>query len=120
MAEKDTATCALWWWHRGNAGFSLYDTEEDAAQDALYMEDSGEAAVVGVQFADGRIIKADDWPALAVARVEYERRWQERSKVLAAKPPPIMRTITEPFGGATVKAEAGEIPDWLGGRPEQT
>ena len=114
---------ALWYWQYGSLTYSLHADEEAAAWSALGLDESGEAAVAGVQFADGRVIErplgvvglgTDWWPAYKAVE---DRRYEEfckRQREYEQRPPRPTRQIRDPFGlDQTVTVDANE-PEWLG------
>lgn len=103
--------CAVWYMRYGSVGYELCDDEREAAGFAYELEDSGNGSVTGVQFADGRVVKRDDWQALASYEEELERSASERAA--NAPPPPPTRNIRDPFYGQSVSADVDD-PDWLG------
>lgn len=103
---------ALWYWRYHSMDYSLWDDEEEAAGIAAAMVDDGSASIAGIQFPDGRLIPADDWPAFEAAQRQREQ-WTEET--LRKEPPP-QRKINAPFGGGTISIDARE-PTWLGTRP---
>lgn len=105
---------AVWYWRSYSLHFDLFDDEEEAAEQAVWMEDAGEAAIQGVQFADGRTFTRNNWPAYQVA---YQReRDAKKAEAAAAGPPPCRRGhIVSPWGGgATAVWDGDALPEWLG------
>ena len=103
--------CALWYDRGyGRIDYDLEDGEAEAARWAVVLEDSDEpAAILGVQFADGRTIPATHWGALAEAR--EQARQEEANRPV---PPPIpTHTMRDPFRGDEVEVE-DESPAWVG------
>jgi hypothetical protein len=102
--------CAVWYMRYGTAYYELWISEAQAVSYAYSLADSEEGAVLGVQFADGRLIKREDWQALA----EHE---QERMRALYAQPstprPPPRRPTRDPFDGHQAHVDADD-PGWLG------
>jgi hypothetical protein len=89
-----------------------HDDEQEAAYAAYYMIDGGMAFPTGVQFADGRTIKFEDW---AFYR-EIEKRilLEESRQDISAQQRP-KRTVLDPFSGAEVAIDA-DSPGWVGDR----
>lgn len=113
MTEWRDLPIAIWFrtWDN-HIDFDLDDTEQEAADWAVAKEDSDyPATILGVQFKDGRTIKASEWPALAEARRRARQREQERRD--NPPPPTPERTVRDPFTGSQVQVEAVS-PDWLG------
>ena len=105
--STDELTCAVWYVGRYWIDYDACTDEADAASEAAALENSDDApTILGVQFADGQTIKAEQWQAFIDARKRSAAMWAEAS----ARPTPPMRTIHDPFTG-----EALEI-DWLGDR----
>jgi hypothetical protein len=107
------SSVALWYMRYHSPGYELFDDEAEAARAAVYMGADGHAAPAGVQFADGRVIACEDWPAYREAArdmQEAERRQYEHQ--VAAQPVP-ERKIRTPFGGRELNVAADE-PGWLG------
>lgn len=103
------STCALWYYRYG-PDYDLQDSEAEAARWAVVLEDGDEPALIlGVQFADGRTIPADQWEALAEARTQA--RQEEANRPL---PTPIpTHTMRDPFRGEEVEVE-DDSPSWVG------
>lgn len=99
--------CALWYRNYGTLRYDLYGSEEEAAASAVYMMDTGNCAVTGVSFPDGRAVKREDWQAYADAE---ERIFAAEAAAPPYEPPP-SKTISSPFGEARVPPDA---PAWLG------
>lgn len=96
-----TTQCALWYWRYHSPHYEIHDSEEEAAASALEMTDKAEGWPDGVQFADGRTVRLDDWPAYREAQARRDK----------ASPP--SRKIKHPFDGQTLTVDADE-PEWLG------
>jgi len=109
-------TCAVWYYRYHSPRYELFETEQDAAEDAYYMTETGECSVSGVQFADGRTVSVKEWQAYAdvVAAAEAEREASARAAE-APTPQPVKpaRVVTDPFGGIALDIRDGD-PDWLG------
>lgn len=106
-----TDACALWYerWHQTR--YDLFDSEQGAADYAVYLTEEGEGQPLGVQFADGRTLKVDDWPAYAARK----QRWEENERADAARvvEPRPTRKVRDPFTDAVVDVEVS-APGWLG------
>lgn len=100
---------ALWYWRYYSMRYDIWDSEEEAAGIGAAMEADGGGVVAGVQFPDGRLIRAGEWNALEAARQRRERA--ERGYVPPELPP--QRKIKAPFDGGMIDIDAGE-PSWLG------
>jgi hypothetical protein len=103
-----TGGVALWYWRYHSMDYSLWDDEEEAAGIAAAMRVDGGGVPAGIQFQDGRLIAAGEWPAYGAAqerREQYEAEW-------VPEPHP-RRKITAPFGGGQIEIDARE-PSWLG------
>lgn len=114
MSEQE---CALWYRTRyGDLDYEIFGTEAETARHAAYMSNYSNGYPVGVQFADGRTVRAADfaaWPAFKVAQEEVraaEERRAEAFRVDAERP---KRQIRDPFEGRALTVDADE-PDWLG------
>lgn len=105
--------CAVWYMHYGSARVVLFANEREAAGFAYELADSGSGAVTGVQFADGRLVKRDDWQALDDYEDEVLRSASARAA--NAPPPPPTRKVRDPFDGQSVSVDADD-PAWLGVR----
>jgi hypothetical protein len=104
--------CALWYVSHGSAGYVLCASEYSAAASAFSMQDEGDAAPMGVQFPDGRLIPVDDWPALREYQQQVYRRAVEAVRAERANPVPT-RLVRSPFDGRAVRIYASE-PEWIG------
>ena len=102
---------ALWYKRYGAMEYSLWEGEEEAAGIAAAMAADGEGVPKGIQFPDGRLIPAEDWPAYEAARERRERYEDE----WVPEPHP-KRKITAPFGGGQIEIDARD-PEWLGMKP---
>jgi hypothetical protein len=102
--------CAVWYMRYGASSYELCDDEAEAVSYAYGLESAEEGYVSGLQFADGRLIKRDDWQALD--DYEKERLAAMRAAVPLSAPKPT-RSIRDPFDGQTVDADVDE-PSWLG------
>jgi len=111
-----TGTVALWYSRYMSSDYELCDSEDAAAGLGVGMEDSGGAVVLGVQFADGRTIERDSWPAFAAA----QERFRQAEGEARDKPRPVVpeREVLDPFRGRSLKIRASE-PQWLGMQPGQ-
>lgn len=111
MSDEEL-TCAVWYVGRYGVDFDTCTDEAEAASVAAGLHNGDEAAtILGVQFADGRLVKAEEWQAFADARKRSAAMWAEA----AARPQPATRTIRDPFTGEALEVEVDE-PDWLGDR----
>lgn len=107
---------ALWYLRYGNADYDLHDSEREAADSAVYMEDDCQGIALGIQFPDGRTIARDSWPEFAAAGGRRNEAYeQSRARQAAAEPRPV-RKASDPFSGQPVEIEADE-PAWLGRQP---
>ena len=104
---------ALWWVHYNSPDYELYETEQEAADYGTYLEDDGQGAVLGVQFADGRTIARRDWAAYREAKQRHRDEFARRAAERESAPPVPVRDAKDPFEGLPVKIEEGE-PSWLG------
>ncbi len=108
-------TCALWYYRDHTLTYDLYDDERDAAGQAQWMRAHCEGVPVGVQFADGRTILAENWPELAAdeerARLAEAKRKAERA---TAPPPPPPRFRHDPFGSGDMVTVDADDPEWVG------
>lgn len=102
---------ALWYSRYMSPGYELCDSEEEAAGLAWGMEDSGGAAVLGVQFSDGRTIERENWPVFEAVRERFEQA--EREAQDKPRPPVPVRKAVDPFRGRAIEIKASE-PEWLG------
>lgn len=101
--------CAVWFMRHGSPDYELCDNEHDAAGFVYYMAESGSGVLSGIQFADGRIIKADDWDG-------PERYAEELDRDKAARPPsppPETRTVHDPFSRQDAEVFTKD-PSWVG------
>jgi len=117
MSNVKDARCAVWYWHYHSLRVSLSNSEVDAAQDAVEIEEEGYGAVDGVQFSDGRVFKANEWTM-------YNELKAERSKEITAQvmaeiaaeaknPPPAPKTVKSPFDNSVATLH-GDYPEWVG------
>jgi hypothetical protein len=115
----DSQQCALWYqWGGRPIEFELADSEEAAARRAVSIDDCDwPCDLLGVQFADGRIIEAENWPAFDEARRREDERYRQINE---ARPPDTTpkRAVADPFDGQTVMIDAS-APSWVG-RPTTT
>lgn len=114
MTDAPTSTeCAVWylrWGHPDHPDYDLADTEREAADLAAGIEASDDGGTIeGVQFADGRTIKAADWTELHAAR---ERRRAAESQWMS-RPPVPTRSGRDPFSGKAIEVET-DSPAWVG------
>lgn len=104
---------ALWYVRYHQPDYDLHDSEREAAEAAVYMEDYGHGVALGVQFEDGRLIVAGEWPEM---RAAYERlreaEARQREAWAAAEPRPVRKAV-DPFDGRLLEIDADE-PAWLG------
>jgi hypothetical protein len=107
-------TVALWTICHHTPRYELYDNEVEAAAQAVTIQERELAAVMGVQYDDGRTVRREDWPAY---RAERERRVTEEIARAAAAAAPSrwspLRAIKDPFNGCAMHIDASE-PTWLG------
>lgn len=120
MSDETDERVALWWWSHGSIHVTVCESEAVAAKTALdfYDYDDMDGAPEGVQFPDGRFLKANsnDWPEYAA---EDQRRWERiRAKFdeerRNPKPKPATRTVRAPFDTTKTVVVDGDAPDWLG------
>jgi hypothetical protein len=105
-----TYTCAAWYTDDyGQATYELAQTEEQAAQAAAWAD--GYWEVLGLQWASGETVPADQWQAFSEAKRRLRQAEQNR-RANPAPPPPTRRTY-DPFRGHDINIETAE-PDWLG------
>jgi hypothetical protein len=105
--------CALWWFRYASPGYEICDSEQEAADLAAGMMDSGGCSIAGVQFPDGRVIQRDAWAAYLAAEERLFAAQMAANAAQRAKPPAPKRKIRAPFGGQIIKVDPGE-PAWLG------
>lgn len=101
--------CAVWFMRYGSADYELCDDETEAASYAYHLAESGDGALLGVQFADGRTIAADHWEAPGRYAEEVKRAEAQRP----TPPPPAMRKVRDPFSKQLTEVLARD-PSWLG------
>lgn len=110
MADKPwNQGCALWYWRHGAMDYEIYDSEEQAAKEAVGMEEYDHGSPVGLQFSDGRTVLAEDWQALKDA----QKKFNESVRCRQAAPTRATRLILNPFDGAPKRVDDSE-PQWLG------
>lgn len=108
----DEPTCAVWYVSRYNIEYDLCSDEDEAAKTAAALYEADDTpTMLGVQFADGRLIKINEWPAFAEAVQARSAMWAEARD----RPAPATRPARDPFTGAEVAIELTE-PSWLGER----
>lgn len=105
--------CAVWFWRYQVPDYDLFETEQEAAEFAVGMEDNCNGAASGVQFRDGRLIKRDDWVALRTAEADRNALYIAQAEARANATPPPTRVARDPFSGTEIKVELSE-PDWVG------
>jgi hypothetical protein len=111
-AEPEDATVAVWYVHLGRGDYyQLYASEQDAAAAAAGIDLYTDDAVVGAQFADGRLVDVNEWPAYKAAYAALRAREAERRANQPALPP--TREALAPFCRRTIRIELTE-PGWLG------
>lgn len=103
---------AVWYMSRGVAHVEVCPDEHEAVLYAMDLEERDDGAVSGVQYADGSLVKSQDWKAY------NERRREEAGETLEQvrkeqKPEPI-RHVRDPFTERDVVVLADRAPDWLG------
>ena len=103
--------CAVWYWRHGCINYELCESEQAAAAWAYNLDDTEEGSVAGVQFADGRLIKRDDWQALRFYEAEQERARRVRPAVRVN--PRASRMVLDPFTRERVVVDH-DAPAWLG------
>lgn len=106
MTEPGEHPVALWYDRHHVRCYSLQDTERDAAGLAVSLKEYEEGVPIGVQFADGRTLTVDQWPAYQQVQAEQDAEW-------IRQPPRPTREVLDPFDGATVVVDA-DVPRWLG------
>ena len=104
---------ALWYFRYGAPDYDLFDDEDAAADAAVSGEDYGQFSVSGVQFADGRLVRKEDWDAYKQAEQQRDADYQRRRAEAEVAPPVPQREIRDPFSGKTLETDADE-PSWLG------
>ena len=104
---------ALWYVRLIKPEYEFFDTEEAAAQQAVFMMEYEFGSPMGVQFSDGRRIKLEQWEAYQTARLRFEETiiGYRRSRVI--RPKKTTRTIHDPFHGLTLHVDV-DAPEWLG------
>jgi hypothetical protein len=102
---------AVWFLRYNRPDYDLMDDEDSAARLAVAIEEEGNGSILGVQFADGRTHKADQWRALHDARRRSQEFWKERQANPPAPRP--TRKARDPFMGKDLDIEISE-PGWLG------
>lgn len=110
-APDPSDACAVWYENDyGMVDYELCDDESEAARLAAAFDREGRA--LGVQFPDGRFVKATDWPVFQRERVEYAKRLADSA---ASYVPAATRRTVDPFYGQAFTIELSE-PEWLGGK----
>jgi hypothetical protein len=109
-------TCALWYWSHHSVFVELCDDEQEAAESAVSLQESEQGAPAGIQFADGRYLDRDEWPAFGAEESRRYQQWRDEEEQREPRPRPATREVTPPFETsygqkATVLADA---PSWLG------
>lgn len=107
--SPDEPACVLWMEHC-RVDCEFFATEDAAARAAAEIR-SGDYPVdiLGIQFADGTIIRSDIWPAYRQAvTAQYERARQQMDR--ATRP---TREVRDPFLARWVRVDA-DAPDWVG------
>jgi hypothetical protein len=104
--------CALWYTRHHAPGFELCDSEEDAARRGIWMEEHGEAVVLGVQFTDGHAVARGDWAAWQDAQRRLTQEYEARLEAQVREPRET-REIRDPFVGQSLVTNAF-TPAWLG------
>jgi hypothetical protein len=109
--DEAVDTCALWYERWNQISYDLFDSEQDAAGFAVYLSNEGQGVPLGVQFADGRAVKIDEWAAFS----DRQRQWEqsEHGGAGCVMEPRPTRPVRDPFTDAVVDIDAGE-PRWLG------
>jgi len=100
---------AAWRLHLGVADYDLEDDEAAAAHTAALAAVYSDDTVLGAQFADGRIIPAEQWDAYQQELTAVRERRAERSTA----PPLPTRDIRDPFTRRYMRIEETE-PAWVG------
>jgi hypothetical protein len=106
-------TCALWFSRYYNIDYQLFATEEEAARFSVHMHEDAQGVTLGVQFADGRTVKVEDWAFRDEVEQRMWREGTERAARQAALPPRPFRKAHDPFAGEPIEIELSE-PAWLG------
>lgn len=114
--STDSQQAALWYWQAFALEVEVFDSEAEAAEFAVHMFNQGDAAIVGVQLADGTLHDRDHWPAFAR---EYERITAEDAALAAEarKNPPPTRTVRSPFDTTKSVVVLADTPTWVGAQP---
>lgn len=113
---EDEYVVAVWLMRYGSPDYELHESEEDAASYAASVTDQGAGAVLGAQFADGRLIPVKHWKAYHTeGRRRREAEGRQRAEY-AVQPPRPTRGIRDPFEHRQLEVEADE-PAWLGEVP---
>lgn len=109
--QQQDRRCVVWWVHYGSAWFRLATDEDDAVRIAYGVTNSDEGSLLGVQYADGRAVKDDQWEA-------YQRYQDEQDSAPRPEPAPVARVVGCPFGDGhygKVEIRADEdLPEWIG------
>lgn len=108
---------AVWIVSYGSPDYELFETEEAAAGFAAHAMDNGQCSVLGVQFADGRSVRREDWKAYAAAEDRKLQAWAAEADAVKDRTPPPMREARDPFRHRQIEIEVSE-PSWLGEPPE--
>ena len=114
----DSPQVALWYWRYRQIDYELFDSEDEAATAAFYMEDDGRASVAGVQFADGRIIEQKKWTALNEATRQILAAERADHIKRQAEPPRPTRKVRAPFADRIIEIDV-DSPPWIGQSSEE-
>lgn len=114
-------TCALWTVSHGRAHYQCEYTERQAARTAVAIDEDGDASVLGVQFADGRVLKKAEWPEYEAEVQRILARVREEVARAAQRPSlPAPRVTFVPKAlwkaGVEVRVDAS-APAWVGEVP---
>jgi hypothetical protein len=115
MTDNDRQRDAFAAWFLDSHGHPDYDlcaTEEEAATAAAGADVYNDGTPLGLQRADGTLVPAEQWSALAAAIKDLRRVRAERWRT---RPAPT-RPSRDPFTGTPINIEVTE-PEWLGKDP---
>lgn len=110
---SESTQCALWYMRYFQVYYDLCESEEEAATNAVAMQDAGSGSVLGVQFPDGRTVKREDWTAFDDAQTSWDQHWDEVTERTRNAPKVPTRAIRDPFEGKDLTTPI-DAPAWLG------
>jgi hypothetical protein len=107
--RNERAAVALWYYGADDLmAVGLFETEADAADFAITMEDTGTNTAIGVEFPDGTIHLVDDWPEWFEAAERVIEKEEEKRN-----PPSPTRIVFDPFTNSPVEIPR-KTPQWVG------